>query len=152
MLPRPQEEPMPPDGAASGPRSIVDFLKIPGDGAPPYLEGQKCRKCGAIFLGERETCSSCGTTGSFQATRLSNRGELYVYSIVYRSFPGIETPYVSAVVDLEGGGTVKGNLIGIEPDPAKIRMGIPVEVVYEIAPRKDKEGNEYLTYYFKPRA
>jgi hypothetical protein len=29
---------------------------------------------------------------------------------------------------------------------------MPVEVVYEIAPRKDKEGNEYLTYYFKPRA
>jgi hypothetical protein len=31
-------------------------------------------------------------------------------------------------------------------------MGMPVEVVYEIAPRKDKEGNEYLTYYFKPRS
>ena len=61
-------------------------------------------------------------------------------------------PYVSAIVDLEGGGTVKGNLIGIEPDPAKIQMGMPVEVVYEIAPRKDQEGNEYLTYYFKPRA
>ena len=75
-----------------------------------------------------------------------------MYSIVFRSFPGIETPYISAVVDLEGGVTVKGNLIGIEPDPAVIRMGMPVEVVYEIAPRKDKEGNEYLTYYFKPRA
>jgi len=61
-------------------------------------------------------------------------------------------PYVSAIVDLEGGGTVKGNLIGIEPDPDAIRMGMPVDVVYEIAPRKDAEGNEYLTYYFKPRA
>jgi uncharacterized OB-fold protein len=137
---------------ASGPRPIVEFLKIPGNGAAPYLEGQKCGQCSAIFLGERLTCSSCGTTGSWNAIRLSNRGELYVYSIVFRSFPGIETPYISAVVDLEGGGTVKGNLIGIEPDPAVIRMGMPVEVVYEIAPRKDKEGNEYLTYYFKPRA
>jgi hypothetical protein len=26
-----------------------------------------------------------------------------------------------------------------------------VEVIYEIAPRKDREGNEYLTYYFRPR-
>ena len=26
-------------------------------------------------------------------------------------------PYVSSIVDLEGGGTVKGNLVGIDPDP-----------------------------------
>ena len=87
-----------------------------------------------------------------EAVRLSNKGELYVYSIVHRSFPGIQVPYVSAVVDLEGGGTLKGNLIGIDADPAKIRMGMPIEVVYQKAPRKDAEGNEYLTYYFQPRS
>ena len=47
---------------------------------------------------------------------------------------------------------MKGNLIGIDPDPEKIRMGMPVEVVYKIAPAKDVEGNEYLTYYFQPRS
>ena len=139
------------EAAATGPRPIVSFLKIP-DAGDPYLEGQKCGSCGAIFLGERTTCSSCGQSGRFEPTRLSNQGELYVYSIVHRSFPGIEVPYVSAIVDLEGGGTVKGSLIGIEPDPEKIEMGMPVEVVYQIAPRKDKDGNEYLSYFFKPRA
>jgi hypothetical protein len=29
---------------------------------------------------------------------------------------------------------------------------MPIEVVYEKAPRKDAEGNEYLTYYFRPRS
>jgi uncharacterized OB-fold protein len=130
---------------------IVPFLKIPQSG-DPYLEGCKCTKCGAIFLDERDTCASCGTQGQLETQKLSNLGELYVYSITYRSFPGVEVPYVSAVVDLEGGGTVKGNLIDVEPDPEKIRMGMPVEVVYQIAPRKDRDGNEYLTYYFKPRA
>jgi hypothetical protein len=142
---------MPEAAAAGSPLPVVPFLRIP-DGGDPYLEGQKCGNCGAIFLGERATCSSCGKSGRFQATRLSNRGELYVYSIVHRSFPGIEVPYVSAIVDLEGGGTVKGNLVDIEPDPEKIRMGMPVQVVYRIAPRKDAAGNEYLTYYFQPRA
>ena len=137
--------------AASGPRPVVPFLKIPSSG-DPYLEGQKCRECGAIFLGERGTCSKCGKTGSLESKKLSNRGELYVFSIIHRSFPGIEVPYVSAIVDLEGGGTVKGNLINVDPDPAKIKMGMPVEVVYKVAPRKDREGNEYLTYYFQPRA
>lgn len=84
--------------------------------------------------------------------KLSDHGTLHVYTIVHRSFPGIETPYVSAIVDLEGGGTVKGNLINVAPDPEAIRMGMPVDVVYEIAPRKDQEGNEYLSYYFQPRA
>ena len=139
------------EAAAEGPLPVVPFLKIP-DGGDPYLEGQKCRSCDAIFLGERTTCASCGKSEQFAATRLSNQGELYVYSIVHRSFPGIEVPYVSAIVDLEGGGTVKGNLINVDPIPEKVKMGMPVEVVYQIAPRKDSDGNEYLTYYFQPRA
>ena len=64
----------------------------------------------------------------------------------------MEVPYVSAIVDLDGGGTVKGKLVNIEPDPQKVKMGMPVEVIYEIAPTKDAEGNEYLTYYFQPRS
>ena len=69
-----------------------------------------------------------------------------------RSLPGIEVPYVSAIVDLDGGGTVKGNLINIEPNPEKIRLGMPVEVVYKDAlGRKDREGNSYLSYFFQPR-
>jgi uncharacterized protein len=137
--------------AASGPRPVVPFLKIPASG-DPYLEGHACRACGAIFLGERDTCSKCGKHGAIEAKKLSNHGSLYVYSIVCRSFPGIEVPYVSAVVDLEGGGTVKGNLINVPPDPAKIKMGMPIEVIYRVAPRKDRDGNEYLTYYFQPRS
>jgi uncharacterized OB-fold protein len=136
--------------AAGKPLPVVPFLKIPEKGEP-YLEGQRCKECGAVFLGERGVCSNCGARDRLEATRLSNDGTLYVYSIVHRSFPGIETPYVSAIVDLEGGGTVKGNLINIDPDPQKIRMGMAVEVVYQIAPRKDAEGNEYMTYYFQPR-
>jgi uncharacterized OB-fold protein len=130
---------------------IVPFLKIPDDG-DPYLEGHKCGECNAVFLGERSICSKCSARDKISPVHLSNQGELYVFSIVHRSFPGIDVPYVSAVVDLEGGGTVKGNLINVEMDPAKIKMGMPIEVVYETAPRKDAEGNEYLTYYFSPKS
>ena len=130
---------------------VVPFLKIP-EGADPYIQGSRCKSCGAVFLGERSTCSSCGARDEIETTALSNQGELYVFSIVCRSFPGIEVPYVSAIVDLEGGGTLKGNLINIDADPEKIQMGMPIEVIYQKAPRKDAEGNEYLTYYFQPRS
>jgi len=137
------------ESATQGPLPVVDWLKLPEQGEP-YLEGQKCQECGAIFLGERRVCSRCFSRDRMEAIRLSSKGTLYAYSIVHRSFPGIETPYVSAVVDLEGGGTVKGNLIGVEPDPDRIQMGMPVEVVFRDAGRKDREGNSYISYFFQP--
>jgi uncharacterized OB-fold protein len=138
--------------AATGPRPVVEFLKIPEKGEP-YLEGHKCKTCGSIFLGKRTTCAKCSSRDQIEAVRLSNKGSLYSYCIVHRSFPGIAVPYVSAIVDLEGGGTVKGNLVDVEPDPAKIKFGMPVEVVYRDAlGRKDREGNSYLSYFFKPRS
>jgi hypothetical protein len=104
-----------------------------------------------VFLGAREVCASCGARDGLAPKRLANTGTLYVYTIVHRSFPGVAVPYVSAIVDLDGGGTLKGNLIHVDPSPEKIRMGMPVEVVYKVAPTKDREGNEYLSYFFQPR-
>ncbi len=128
----------------------VGYLKIPENG-DPYLEGYKCENCGAIFLGIRSVCSKCFTRDKMSAIRLEETGTLYSFSVVYRSFPGIDVPYVSAIVDLDGGGTVKGNLINIDPDPDKIDFGMKVKLTYQDAlGRKDKEGNSYLSYFFEP--
>ena len=129
---------------------VVEYLKLPEEG-DPYLEGHKCGECSSIFLGEREVCSNCTARGKIKPVRLSNKGKLYSYSITFRSFPGIDVPYISAIVDLDGGGTVKGNLIDCEPDPEKIEFDMPVEVVFDDAlGRKDSDGNSYISYFFKP--
>jgi uncharacterized OB-fold protein len=137
---------------ATGPRPVAPFLKIP-DAGDPYLEGCVCQRCDTTFLAPRSVCSRCGARDQLQTRRLSNEGTLYAYSIVHRSFPGVAVPYVSAIVDLEGGGSVKGNLIHVEPDPKLIAFGMPVEVVYgDALGRKDSEGNAYLSYFFQPRS
>jgi hypothetical protein len=41
-------------------------------------------------------------------------------------------------------------MVGIDPEPDKITLGMDIEVTYGIAPRKDGEGNEYMTYYITP--
>ena len=129
---------------------VVDYLKLPENG-DPFLEGHKCSKCNAMFLGERKVCSSCFSRDGLEAVKLSNTGKLYSYSIVFRSFPGIDVPYISAIVDLDGGGTIKGNLIDVEPDPEKIKFDMPVEVIFDDAlGRKDADGNSYISYFFKP--
>ena len=128
----------------------VRYLRVP-DAGEPYLEGSRCAECGAVFLGERENCAKCGARGALDTIRLADTGELYSYCIVHRSFPGIEVPYVSAIVDLDGGGTVKGNLIKVAPDPARITFGMPVRVVYgDALGRKDRDGNAYMAYFFEP--
>jgi uncharacterized OB-fold protein len=137
--------------AVKKPLPAVDYLKIPENGSP-YLEGHKCKSCNAVFLGARVVCSKCGARDQLEPVKLSNKGKLYSYSIVHRSFPGVDVPYISAVVDLEGGGTLKGNLINVEPDPKAIKFDMPVEVVFKDAlGRKDREGNSYLAFFFQPR-
>jgi uncharacterized OB-fold protein len=130
-------------------KPAVSYLKYGQDGAP-YLAGSKCGKCGEVFVGERDVCAKCGARGEMAAKRLSDTGKLYNYTIVYRNFPGVPVPFVSAIVDLDGGGTVKGNLLDITPDPKRIEFDMPVKVVYRDAGRKDKEGNSYLAYFFVP--
>ena len=133
------------------PLPAVPYIKIP-DGADPYLEAQKCGSCGSTFLGERDVCSKCGARDQMSAIKLPNSGKLYSFSIVHRSFPGIEVPYISAIVDLDDGTAIKGNLINVEPDPGKIEFDMPVEVIFADAlGRKDKEGNSYLSYFFQPK-
>ena len=134
------------------PIPAVSYLKLP-EGGDPYLEGHKCGSCGATFLGERSVCSKCGARDQMSAVTLPTSGKLYSYSIVHRSFPGIDVPYISAIVDLDDGTAIKGNLINIDPDPEKIEFGMPVEVVFDDAlGRKDRDGNSYMAYFFQPRS
>jgi hypothetical protein len=134
------------------PLPAVPFLKIP-EGGDPYLEGHRCGNCEATFLGERSVCSKCGARDQMNKVKLPNSGKLYSYSIVHRSFPGIEVPYISAIVDLDDGTAIKGNLIGVEPDPANIEFDMPIDVIFADAlGRKDRDGNSYLAYFFQPKA
>jgi uncharacterized OB-fold protein len=133
----------------TAPKPVVPYLKY-ADSGEPYLAGSKCGKCGETFLGERDVCAKCGARDQMQSRKLANTGKLYNYTIVHRNFPGVPVPFISAIVDLDGGGTVKGNLLEVTPDPKTIKFDMPVKVVYRDAGRKDKEGNSYLSYFFLP--
>jgi len=59
---------------------------------------------------------------------------VWVWSIVHQSVPGVQVPYVVGIVDLPEGVSVRCNLIDVEPDPGKLRFGMPVEMT--AAPEK----------------
>jgi len=57
---------------------------------------------------------------------------LFAFSIVHRPpSPAFAAPYVAAIVELEEGPRMPTNLVEVEPDPAAIQIGMPVEVIFE---------------------
>ena len=116
-----------------------------------FLSGLKCKGCNSIFLENRSSCGKCFARDCFVELKLANTGKLYSYSIVHRSFPGVDVPYVSAIVDLDGGGTVKGNLVDVDLDPQNISFDMKVKIIFKDAlGRKDKDGNSYISFFFAP--
>ena len=136
--------------AAAKPRSVVSYLKIPDEGSP-YLEGLRCDNCQAVFLDATRACAACGKRDTLKPFRMADTGKLYNFTVVHRNFPGVPVPFISAIVDIDGGGTLKGNLLGVEPKPEAIKFDMPVNIVIKPVPQKDKEGNSYLSYFFEPR-
>ena len=128
--------------------SIIAHLKRSEDGKP-YLQGARCGACGHTYVGTRETCAKCYARGQMQAVSLAEAGKLYAYAIVHRSFPGVETPFIDVIVDLEDGSHIKGILKGVDPDPEKLAFDMPVKIDYrEVVPPGSNE--KYLAYFFVP--
>jgi uncharacterized OB-fold protein len=114
----------------------------------PRFEGSRCAECDAVYLGTRTVCGRCASRDRMEAVILASTGRLYNYTVVYRSHPGVETPFISVIVDLDGGGDVRGNLVGVAPED--IRFDMPVRAVFERARQTDAKGRAYLSYYFVP--
>jgi uncharacterized protein len=135
----------------TGPRPILPVLKLQPQ---PHLVASKCGSCGAMFFDiKRTACSKCGTAGNFSQVPLSNKGTVWVFSVIHQSFPGIKTPYVTAVVDLPEGVSVKSNLIDVDPEELEKNpqkgFGMPVElVVNQVA--TDRQGNPVMAFQFRP--
>lgn len=124
-------------------------IRVPPEGEP-FLEGVRCAACGEVHIGAFRACPACAGRGSLSPHRLADAGRLHSFSIVHRSFPGVPTPFVSAVVALEGGGFLKGNLEGVAPKPEAVAAVRRVRVVLHEAAARDAKGRRYLTYAFQP--
>ena len=99
------------------------------------LRLQRCDACANVYFPPRPFCPSCASR-KVSVFKASGKGTLYSYVINHRpAAPGFTPPYAIAVVELDEGPRLMTNLVGIEPDPARLRIGMAVEVVFEdVAP------------------
>ena len=56
---------------------------------------------------------------------------------------------MSALVDLDGGGTVKAQSLNIEPDPEHVKLGMAVKMT-TFAAGTDDDGTEAIAFAFEP--
>jgi uncharacterized protein len=123
----------------------VSYLSLDGE---PHLIAHECANCGALFLDRRNACANCGAR-HFHSRGLANTGVLRAFTIVHRASPGVQVPYVSGIVDVDGGGVVKANIVGIEPDPGNLALGMKVKLTTFPA-GTDSEGTEAVAFGYQP--
>ena len=130
---------------------ILPFLRVPENfpQEEAYIWGVQCKACGAKFLGSRTACGNCGSTGPFEEQRYSDEGEIYVFSVVHQSVPGVEAPYIGAIIDLKDGVSVRANVYGLDPlNPSTDWFGKKVKMYAEKV-ATDKDGNDVIAAKFK---
>ena len=92
-----------------------------------------CKACDNTYFYPRDICPGCFSRDT-DWVQSSGRGTLHAFAIVHRGpVPAFRdrVPYVTALVDLEGSARMPTNLVQVEADPANIKIGMALEVVFE---------------------
>ena len=92
---------------------------------------QRCSACGAAVFFPRSVCPVCHDDALGWADA-AGTGTVYSYTVLHRAGkPGWEgdVPYVVALIELDEGPRLMGNLL--EADLAQVRIGMPVRVTFE---------------------
>jgi uncharacterized OB-fold protein len=90
------------------------------------LRYQRCPACGHVQFYPRPVCTACGADPEWATA--SGRGTVHTFTVVRQNFmPPFkdELPYVVAMIALEEGVRMMGNVTGCAP--AQVRIGMAVE-------------------------
>ena len=123
---------------------LVDYLAL---GDRPHLVAHECPTCGARYFDRRNACANCGGT-EFGSADVATDGEVRSFTIVTFAAPGVQVPFVSAIIDCDGT-SVRANLINVVPTPEAVSLGMKVRLAtYSLG--TDDDGTEAIGFGFEP--
>jgi uncharacterized protein len=123
---------------------FVDYLVLEPE---PHLVAHECTHCGARYFDRRNACASCFGT-EFTTAEVATEGTVRSFTIVTFAAPGVEVPFVAAVVDCDGT-SVRGNIVNCPPDPDHVSLGMRVRLT-TVSMGTDDHGVEARNYGFEP--
>ena len=126
----------------SATREYAKPLPTPSSVSQPFWDAarehrllfQRCRLCGTSVFYPRDTCPGpgCFGVGTLEWVESSGKGRVYSYTILHQpAHPAFaaDVPYVLAIIEMDEAWRMDSNVINIDPDA--VRVGMPVEVVWE---------------------
>jgi uncharacterized OB-fold protein len=99
-------------------------------GADGTLRFLRCRSCSTFVHPPAPVCPSCRGR-DLAPDAVSGRATVYSFTVNHQPWDGVGDHYVIAVVSIDEQPDVRltTNLVDVEPDD--VRIGMPVEVVFE---------------------
>jgi uncharacterized protein len=126
---------------------------IDGSGPAPALLGSECRRCATVTFPPQRACPRCTST-DVASRPLARRGTLWTWTVQrFRPksppYAGGEDadefePYGVGYVELPGEARIEARLT--ESDPARLRIGMEMELTLIPAPGREDE----VTFAFRP--
>lgn len=115
----------------------------------PYLIGSKCSKCGYISFPKLLVCPRCVQKDTMEEMRINGKGKIDTFSVCYAALPGFQAPSIQGYINLEEGARIWSLITGVEPSDELLKIDMDVELVIGKL-REDAEGNEIISYQFRP--
>ena len=99
-------------------------------GAEGELRFTRCTACGHYLHPPSPRCPVC-LSDAIEPSAVSGRGRVYTYTINRRAWvPGLEVPFVLAVVELEEQPGLRLVTNIVDCAPGDVEIGMPVEVTF----------------------
>jgi uncharacterized OB-fold protein len=113
------------------------------------LVGTKCGNCDTVLFPPRYVCPKCRRIGKLEPCQLKGRGKVISHSTVHVPSAGFEdqAPYALAIIELEEGPRITGQITDCNPEDVKI--GDEVEVVFRHIGEDGEDGMIYYGYKFR---
>jgi len=90
---------------------------------------QRCASCGVLRHPPRPACAECHSL-EWDTVESSGRGTVFSFVVVHHpQIPSFDYPLPIAVVELEEGTRLVGDLVGVDPGAVSIGMAVQAELV-----------------------
>lgn len=116
------------------------------------LLGNKCESCSQVFFPPKEACPKCRrkSLNKMKNYKLNGKGEIITYTIIHVGPEEFEdqTPYPIAIIKLDEGPCITGQIV--DCDVKDVKIGMKVKNTFRKIQQDGKIGAIYYGYKFKP--
>jgi len=115
------------------------------------LIGNTCENCEKVFFPPKESCPECRrkSMGKMKEVQLCGKGKVVTYTIIHVAPESFEeqVPYPVAIIQLEEGPCITGQIVDCAPED--VHIGMNVEATFRRIQDEGYTGALYYGYKFK---